>query len=93
MRLEPLTDPAAIEHWFDAPLALLGAVWLLLLIAEFVYGATPLIETGTTTIWIVFVLEFGIRFIVAPRRVVVVRATVVVVGLLIYKALTVGIAY
>jgi voltage-gated potassium channel len=57
-----------IEHWFDVPLALLGAVWLLLLVAEFVYGATPLIETGTTTIWIVFVLEFAIRFIVAPRR-------------------------
>ena len=57
-----------IEHWFDVPLALLGAVWLLLLIAELVYGATPLIETGTTAIWIVFVLEFGIRFITAPRR-------------------------
>ena len=56
-----------IEHWFDAPLALLGAVWLLLLVAEFVSGATPLIEAGTTTIWIVFVLEFGIRLVVAPR--------------------------
>lgn len=57
-----------IEHWFEVPLALLGAVWLLLLIMEFVNGATPLSETGTTVIWIVFVLEFAIRLVVAPRR-------------------------
>lgn len=57
-----------IEHWFDLPLALLGALWLLLLILEFVYGRTPVIEIGTTVIWILFVLEFGVRFAVAPRR-------------------------
>ena len=57
-----------IEHWFDLPMALLGVVWLLLLIAEFVYGATRGIETATTVIWGVFLLEFGIRLLLAPRR-------------------------
>lgn len=57
-----------IEHWFELPLALLGAVWLLLLVLELLDGATPLTDTASTAIWIVFVVEFGVRLTVAPRR-------------------------
>lgn len=57
-----------IEHWLELPLAALGAVWLVLLMVELLGGATPLTDTITTTIWIVFVVEFLFRFLVAPRK-------------------------
>jgi voltage-gated potassium channel len=57
-----------IEHWFELPLALLGVVWLILLVADLLYGATPLADAATTAIWIIFTLEFGVRLAVAPRR-------------------------
>lgn len=57
-----------IEHWFEMPMALLGAIWLVLLVAEFTYGTTDVVETGTIAIWAVFVTEFGVRLLVSPRR-------------------------
>jgi voltage-gated potassium channel len=57
-----------IEHWFDLPLAVLGGIWLLLLATDLAFGATPVVEMGTTVIWGVFVLEFALRLLVAPKR-------------------------
>ena len=57
-----------IEHWFDLPLALLGGLWLLLLVLEFVHGGTPAIEMAGHVIWAVFVLEFAVRLLLAPRK-------------------------
>jgi voltage-gated potassium channel len=57
-----------IEHWFDLPLAVLGGVWLLLLVLEFVYGATPAMEIAGNVIWGAFLLEFGVRLLVAPKK-------------------------
>jgi voltage-gated potassium channel len=57
-----------IEHWFELPFAVLGVVWLLLLVFELLRGATPLTDTVTAAIWIAFTIEFVVRFTVAPRR-------------------------
>jgi voltage-gated potassium channel len=58
-----------IEHWLELPMAVLGGVWLLLLIAEFLTGPTPLTDTLTIAIWIIFGFEFAARFLVAPRKI------------------------
>lgn len=57
-----------LGHWLDTPLAILGGVWLVILVAEFVYGTTPIIDMATLAIWVAFVLEFGLRLAIAPRR-------------------------
>src|SRR5688500_2929509 len=57
-----------LEHWFELPMALLGAIWLLLLVLEFLYEATPLREAAATAIWIAFVIEFAVRFLVTPAK-------------------------
>ncbi|MBA3639401.1 MAG: ion transporter [Acidobacteria bacterium] len=57
-----------IEHWLELPMVVLGAVWLLLLVHDLLRGSTAATEAVGTTIWIVFVLEFGSRLLVAPRK-------------------------
>ena len=47
----------------------LGAIWLLLLLMELVRGQTPVTEAAGTAIWIVFILEFLLRFSIAPSKV------------------------
>ena len=49
-------------------MAILGAVWLLLLILELLSGSTPGTEILTNAIWIVFILEFSVRFLVSPLK-------------------------
>jgi voltage-gated potassium channel len=57
-----------IEHWLELPMALLGAVWLILLILELLHGATPWTDTAGQAIWVTFVIEFAFRFSVAPIK-------------------------
>lgn len=57
-----------IEHWLELPMAVLGVVWLLLLIDELLRGRTPATEAVTTAIWVIFSVEFVIRFALAPHK-------------------------
>lgn len=49
-------------------MAALGVIWLMLLVVEFVFGTTPGFDTLSTTIWIVFAVEFAARFLLAPQK-------------------------
>jgi voltage-gated potassium channel len=57
-----------IEHWLELPMALLGALWLLLLVDELTRGVTPLSDAASTAIWLAFLVEFAIRLALAPQR-------------------------
>ncbi len=57
-----------IEDWLEGPMLLLGLVWLLLLIVELIWGLTPLLESLTTAIWALFILDFALRLALAPDR-------------------------
>ena len=70
-------------------MALLGAVWLLLFLIELLYGATPLTETLGAAIWISFLLEFAVRFSVAPRKIHFIRRNWVTILSLALPALRV----
>jgi voltage-gated potassium channel len=59
-----------LEDWLDLPMLVLSFVWLALFILELTWGLTPLLEGLSLTIWIVFILEFGIQLLLAPRKVV-----------------------
>jgi voltage-gated potassium channel len=47
----------------------LSFVWLALVIVEFVWGASSLLELFGTVIWAIFIVEFAVRFILAPQKV------------------------
>ena len=50
------------ESFFEFPMVVLGFVWLVLLIIELVYQTTPLLETFGVVIWVIFILDFVIKF-------------------------------
>jgi voltage-gated potassium channel len=63
-----------IERWLDTPMFVLGLVWLALLVLEFSRGLGPALTRLGTAIWIVFILEFALRFVLAPRKVAYLRS-------------------
>jgi voltage-gated potassium channel len=56
------------EDWLETPMLVLGFAWLALFIVELVWGLNPLLEAIGTLIWIVFILDFGIQFLLASRK-------------------------
>ena len=46
----------------------LGFLWLGLLILEFTRGISPVLEATGTLIWIIFILEFALKFVLAPDK-------------------------
>ena len=57
-----------LEDWMETPMLVLGFVWLALLVLELTRGLSPFLEVVGTSIWIIFILAFAIKFILAPRR-------------------------
>lgn len=58
-----------LEDWLEVPMLVLSFAWLLLFVLEVVQGLTPLLETLGIVIWIAFVLDFCLKFVLAPRKV------------------------
>jgi voltage-gated potassium channel len=64
-RWEALHD---LERWAETPMTLLGFVWLALLVLELTRGLSSALTTAGTVIWGVFVLDFLLRFTLAPAK-------------------------
>ena len=59
---------AGLEAWLETPMLILGFVWLGLLVLELTRGLSPFLTTVTTVIWIIFILDFLLRFSLAPEK-------------------------
>src|SRR5690349_8787608 len=59
---------AQLEEWVEKPMQILGIIWLGLLIIEFTRGRSTLVVVLSTIIWIIFVVEFVLRMILAPDK-------------------------
>jgi len=57
-----------LDRWLETPMMVLGFVWLALLVVELVHGLGPLLQTLGTVIWIVFVADFLLAFLLAPKK-------------------------
>jgi voltage-gated potassium channel len=57
-----------LEDLLEGPMIVLGFLWLLLLVVELVRGIGPLLQTLGTAIWIAFILDFVLRFALAPDK-------------------------
>jgi voltage-gated potassium channel len=57
-----------LELRLDRPLALLGVVWLVLLVVEFTVGLGPLLRRVGVVIWVIFIADFALKFILAPSK-------------------------
>jgi voltage-gated potassium channel len=68
LEAERLSLLRRLDGWLEAPLAALGLAWLGLLVVELVWGLSPLLEILGLLIWAVFVVEFAVRVVLAPRK-------------------------
>lgn len=64
-RLEAL---AQLETWMEMPMVVLGFIWLVLLVLELTRGLHPALAALSLLIWAVFIVDFALEFILAPRK-------------------------
>jgi voltage-gated potassium channel len=56
------------EAWLEQPMIALGFVWLVLLVIELLWGIGVWLQRTITGIWIVFIFDFFLRLLLAPRK-------------------------
>jgi voltage-gated potassium channel len=76
-----------LDDWLETPMLILAFVWLALLIGELVWGESLAFEVIGTIIWIIFILNVIIEFILAPHKTVYLRRNWLTVISLLVPAL------
>lgn len=75
-----------LEDLFEVPLIVLGFIWLILLVVELVFEPNPILETISVVIWIVFIIDFLLKFILAPKKGLYLRSNVLTLVSLVVPA-------
>lgn len=57
-----------LEELLELPMLVLGFAWLVLLVVELLWGLGPFLRAAGTVIWILFILDFALKFVLAPRK-------------------------
>ncbi|MEO5952962.1 MAG: ion transporter, partial [Chloroflexia bacterium] len=57
-----------VESWLELPMLALGLGWLILFVVEVVWGLSRFLQTVSTAIWIIFIIDFVVRFTLAPFK-------------------------
>ncbi len=58
----------ALERFLEVPMIFLGFVWLTLLIIEITWGLTTTLEYLSLGIWIIFIIDFILKLVLAPAK-------------------------
>lgn len=58
----------SVEKLMEGPMVFLGFIWLLLLVIELIHGLSKPLEYASLTIWLLFIVDFLIKFILAPKK-------------------------
>ena len=59
---------AELESWLEKPMIWLSLAWLCIVIVELTVGDFPLLAILGSIIWVIFILEFLLRFSLAPDK-------------------------
>ena len=57
-----------MERMLELPMIILGFVWLALLIIELWVGLNSGLQKLVTVIWVLFVIDFLVKLVIAPRK-------------------------
>ena len=57
-----------LSQALERPMLVLGVVWLVLIVKELTSGLSPFLITVNYAIWALFVLQFAVEFLIAPRK-------------------------
>jgi voltage-gated potassium channel len=58
----------SVEKLLEGPMVFLGFIWLLLLVIELVQGLSKSLEYASLAIWVLFIIDFLLKFILAPKK-------------------------
>jgi voltage-gated potassium channel len=58
----------SIERLLEGPMIFLGFVWLILLVVELIWGISKIMEYLSLTIWFIFIVDFLLKFLLAPDK-------------------------
>ena len=84
-----------LDSWLRTPMLVLSLAWLIIVLLELTSGTTNLLSTLGTVIWILFGIEFVVRFALAPEKLRFLRknwltiVALIVPALRLFRALTV----
>jgi voltage-gated potassium channel len=78
-----------LENWLETPMLVLGFVWLALLVVELIWGLSPLLETTGTVIWFIFIVDCGVKFMLAPHKLAYLKSNWLMIIALLVPALRV----
>ncbi|MBA2653218.1 MAG: ion transporter [Tatlockia sp.] len=75
------------EKWSEFPLIILALFWLILLIVELVQGLNLVLETLSFAIWMIFIIDFVVRFSLAPFKLSYLKANWLALITLVFPAI------
>lgn len=84
---ERLAALEQLDEWLRTPMLVLSFIWLMLVVVELVWSSSRVLEWIGTAIWVVFVLEFLLRFTLAPEKLGFLRSNWLTVLALLAPAL------
>ncbi len=59
-----------LEDWLETPMLVLAFVWLMLLVLELIRGESLLFFYFGTIIWVIFIIDFSVKLVLAPNKVI-----------------------
>jgi voltage-gated potassium channel len=76
----------SVERITETPLMILGFVWLGLLMLELLNRSTAFLESAGIVIWIIFIFDFIVRFLLAPVKIKYLKSNVITIISLVVPA-------
>lgn len=58
-----------VERFMEGPMVFLGFAWLALLIVELIWGLSPALQYLSVGIWFLFIIDFLLKLILAPKKI------------------------
>lgn len=65
-----------LENALELPMVILGFIWLVLLVVEFISGLSVVLQLVSNIIWGIFILDFILKLILAPHKILFLRRNV-----------------
>jgi voltage-gated potassium channel len=74
----------------ELPMMVLGVVWLILLVVELIWGLNSGLAALVDVIWVIFIIDFVVKFILAPYKLSFLKKNILTLISLIVPALRVA---
>jgi voltage-gated potassium channel len=75
-----------LDDWLRTPMLALSLIWLIIVVVELTGLRSGLLEIFGTAIWVIFIAEFLLRFIIAPQKAKFLRNNVLTIVALVVPA-------